>query len=171
MHSYHAQKFTCPESDVVRHYDSQGRFHCTKGPALISKFRTEWQIHGVLHRDDGGPVYESVDGHKEWRYNGKLHCATGPAIIRSNGDLSWYTHGIFERHLKVGMRCHDADHHKEWYIYQSNEPYKIFDKPTNENIDDNPINESTNKNIDDKPINESTNENIDDKPTCEPINE
>lgn len=51
-----------------------------------------WYRNGHLHRDDG-PAYASQTECR-WFNRGLLHRIDGPAVERSNGESSWYIHGV-----------------------------------------------------------------------------
>ena len=51
--------------------------------------RTEWYLHGKLHREDGAAI-ENVNGTKAWFLNGKLHREDGAAVELDNGHKAWY---------------------------------------------------------------------------------
>jgi hypothetical protein len=52
----------------------------------------EWYLNGKCHRVDG-PAIEYIDGAKYWYLNGYPHREDGPAIVYVNGDKEWYLNG------------------------------------------------------------------------------
>lgn len=79
---------------IVRNkYDSQGRLHCTDGPAVLyPNGNYEWRYKGLLHRYDGPAIF--FDGCYEWWINGKKHRIGAPAITHPDGYQEWWTNGI-----------------------------------------------------------------------------
>jgi hypothetical protein len=50
--------------------------------------------NGQLHNDNG-PAIEYWDGGGEWFRHGIRHRLDGPAILKMNGEISWYINGYF----------------------------------------------------------------------------
>jgi len=47
----------------------------------------------IIHRLDGRPAFEGVDGSKEWYVDGHRHRLDGPAVEYANGNKYWYVDG------------------------------------------------------------------------------
>jgi len=75
-----------------------------------------WYVNGQLHRENGLPAVEGVDGSKWWYVNGQLHRENGlPAVEGVDGSKWWYVNG--QRHRENGLpACEWADGAKEWYV-------------------------------------------------------
>jgi len=75
--------------------------------------RTEWQMKGKLHREDG-PALEWANGTKEWYENGQRHRTDGPALERASGCKAWWENG--KLHRTDGPAFEGANGTKEWYF-------------------------------------------------------
>ena len=85
----------------------------------------------IFHREDG-PAYESVDGHKEWCFNGKLHREDGPALEYTSGGKFWYLNGKLHREDGPAVEC--ANGYKEWYLNDKKLTEEEFKKKTAKEI-------------------------------------
>lgn len=81
-----------------------------------------WSKNDKLHRYNGLPAIELIDGSKFWYIDGKRHREGGlPAIELSNGDREWFVNDKRHRQIQLGSEDHlpaveCADGHKEWYV-------------------------------------------------------
>lgn len=83
-------------ADDYERWCRNGKFHRVDGPAIIVygyyKYRTEWFIDGIRHREYY-PAVESFNGTKEWWINGDRHRQGGPAVEYENGSLEYWENG------------------------------------------------------------------------------
>jgi hypothetical protein len=78
----------------------------------------------ITKLSNGGELYESDDGDKEWYLNGKCHRVDGPAIEYYSGRKYWYVND--KLHREDGPAIVYADGNKEWFLNDKQVSQKEF---------------------------------------------
>ncbi len=83
------------------------------GEIIHSMYFKKYSFNGKSHRDEGPAIIYS-NGDLSWNQNGQRHRENGPAIEYANGTKSWFQKG--KLHRLDGPAIEKLNGEKEYYI-------------------------------------------------------